>query len=108
MISPGSSLPSEVELVGIVQSASLFTPAPGLTASPNAVHIQLGADDSSVAEDLLATGKTLIADGKAPVVAEAQVGDVALTIVSDNVALDFTHMVSGLPSLSFALSPKAY
>ena len=101
MVAPGSSLPSDVELVALVQSASLFTPAPGLTASPNAVHIQLGGDDSSVAEDLLVTGKSLIADGKVPEVAEAQPGDVALTIVSDGVALNFTHMVSTHPPSLF-------
>lgn len=93
VVGPGSSLPSDVELSAIIQSSTVFTPAPGLSASPDAIHIQLGGDDCSAAQDILATGRTLIADGNAPEVAEAQAGDVALTIVSNGVGLNLTHMV---------------
>lgn len=46
-----------------------------------------------MAEDILATGRTLVANGQAPAIAEAQPTDIALSVVSEGIPLSFSHLV---------------
>lgn len=94
VVTPGSILPSSASVVGIISSASVFTPAAALSSSPDAKHMSLGGEDSSIAEDLLATGKQLVANGEASEIKAVEPSAVALTIVSDGTSLAFTHQVS--------------
>ncbi|KAL8293107.1 hypothetical protein RQP46_000801 [Phenoliferia psychrophenolica] len=92
VVAPGSSLPSDVPVSAIFQSSTRFSPAQALSSSPNAKFISLGAAGakSAEAEDLLATGKAILADAKP--VAEAQPADLALTIISEGIPLAITHV----------------
>jgi hypothetical protein len=96
IISPGSNLPQTAPVTAIIQSSTLFSAAQSISTTPDAKWISLGGagEKSSIAEDLLVTGQALVDNGEAPAVADADPKDVALTIVSEGIPLDFTHLVS--------------
>ncbi|SGZ22028.1 BQ5605_C022g09416 [Microbotryum silenes-dioicae] len=114
VIAPGSKIPADLEPVGaIIYSASLLSTVQFIPGSSEAKTIVLGASDEeedrgdvendppTVAAELLITGRSLLAEAKeaaekSPLSEKDEVDpkDVALTIVSDGVALPLTHIVS--------------
>ncbi|KAM0792439.1 hypothetical protein ACM66B_005116 [Microbotryomycetes sp. NB124-2] len=94
-IAPGSNIPSTLQPVSFVlHSTNLLQEAERVPRLFDTKLVPIGSPDepSAQAEDWLATGKTLIADGKAPEMLEQQHSDIALTMVSEGIALDFTHV----------------
>ncbi|KAM0753777.1 Proteophosphoglycan 5 [Meredithblackwellia eburnea MCA 4105] len=92
VIAPGSNLPSNTSVVATFQSSTLFAAAQQLTKGQDSKWISLGGpgDHSDDAMDLLDSGKSLVAD--APPVPEAKPSDLALTIVSEGIPLDLSHL----------------
>lgn len=94
VIAPGSSIPEDSEIVGFVHSATKFVSARGGSANSNAVTIVLG-DEDQTAQDILATGKAVVTGGEgAQNPSTVEPADLALTLISDDIALDFSHVVS--------------
>ncbi|SCV69040.1 BQ2448_2060 [Microbotryum intermedium] len=128
VIAPGSKIPADLDPVGaIIYSASLLSTVQFIPGSSEAKTIVLGASEtdgendndesepSTIAADLLVTGRSLLAEGKEagkPSSDDNEVDpkDVALTIVSDGVALPLTHinLTASIVSFStlFLSSPK--
>ncbi|KAK4053050.1 hypothetical protein OIV83_001785 [Microbotryomycetes sp. JL201] len=113
-IAPGSNIPSALPPVNyVVHSADLLQAAERVPRLFDTKLVSIGTSDdpSAAPEDWFATGKTLQADGKASDNVERQPTDVALTMVSEGIALDFTHvnLTSALVSWSalFPSSPES-
>ncbi|ORY72574.1 Proteophosphoglycan 5 [Leucosporidium creatinivorum] len=113
VISPGSNLPETAQVTAIIQSSTLFAAAQSISHTPDAKWISLGGagEKSEAAEDLLVTGRALIANNEAPPPTEAEPSDVALTIVSEGVPLSITHLNLTASLISWAslfpASPKS-
>lgn len=103
VVAPGSKLP-EIEPVGaILCSSALSTASSAVPRLADAKSIVLDEDGSATAEaeELLALGRSLVANDEAPPPPpEVEPKDIALTMVSEGVALELTHVVS---SASFVL-----
>jgi len=103
VIAPGSSIPEDSEIVGFVHSTTKFVSAQGGSANSNAVTIVLG-DEDETAQDILATGKAVVTGGEGAQNSSAvEPADLALTLISDDISLDFSHVVSHLCCLSTVL-----
>ncbi|GAA6061663.1 hypothetical protein JCM10212_000846 [Sporobolomyces blumeae] len=92
VVSPGSELPNDEDVTAVVHSATNALSASAFATGPNATFIALGGEGDSTADDILATGKALVAAGEAEEVAKAEPTDVALTFFCDGVALDIPHV----------------
>ncbi|GAA5958671.1 hypothetical protein JCM21900_001547 [Sporobolomyces salmonicolor] len=94
VVAPGSALPDAADITAIVHSSTKFVAARGVSANPDATILILGGegDLAADAQDLLAMGKTLVAGGEAFEAVSAEPSDVALTIISDGIPLELTHL----------------
>jgi hypothetical protein len=98
VIAPGSSIPDESDIVGIVHSITKFVSARGVSANPDAVVILLG-DESDVADDIFATGKAIVSGGgggpeEVGKSSPSEPSDLALTVISEGISLDFSQVAS--------------
>ncbi|GAA5951745.1 hypothetical protein JCM3765_003104 [Sporobolomyces pararoseus] len=93
VIAPGSSIPDESDIVGIVHSTTRFVSARGVSANPDAVLVVLG-DEDGTAEDILATGKSIVSgEGEeAQESTRAEPSDLALILISQGIPLEFSHV----------------
>ncbi|KAK4058727.1 hypothetical protein OIO90_000171 [Microbotryomycetes sp. JL221] len=97
VISPDSNIPSQgfEPAQVIIHSSDRTTEADNVPRSISATKlISIGTPEqpSAEAQEWIETGKTIIADGKASAVPEQQPADVALTMVSEGIALKLTHL----------------
>ncbi|GAA6051878.1 hypothetical protein JCM3770_005516 [Rhodotorula araucariae] len=103
IVAPGSAIPGTLNYVAVVKSSDREV------NSGDAKFLDLG--DKEAAQDVLATGRTLASEGKSAASAAGEAGDLALTIVSEGIPLDFTNqnLTASLVSwLSlFPASPQA-
>ncbi|BGP45970.1 hypothetical protein JCM10450v2_001809 [Rhodotorula kratochvilovae] len=83
IVAPGSSIPDSLDVSDIVKASDREV------NFGDAKFVDLG--DKEAAQDLLATGRTLAAEGKDAAHAAGETGDLALTVVSEGVPLDFTN-----------------
>ncbi|GAA5885360.1 hypothetical protein JCM6882_009586 [Rhodosporidiobolus microsporus] len=106
VIAPGSAIPSGLDVVAAVQTASESLTSSESPLPAGAKVILLGEEHQEEAYEILASGKTQAVEASA-----AEPSDVALTIVSEGVPLELTHqnLTSSLVSwLSlFPASPQA-
>ncbi|GAA6024103.1 hypothetical protein JCM11491_005994 [Sporobolomyces phaffii] len=95
VIAPGSSVPDASDVHAIVRSATNLVSATELLANPAAVVILLGGEDGEAADDILATGKAVLSGVGAEEAQDSSVtgpSNLALTMISEGVALDFSHI----------------
>ncbi|GAA5911080.1 uncharacterized protein JCM6883_004263 [Sporobolomyces salmoneus] len=93
VIAPGSQIPDEKDITGIVHSATKFISARGVSANPDAVLIVLGEeDDNETADDVLATGKAVLSGETTQESSKAEPSHLALTLISEGISLDFSHV----------------
>ena len=92
VVAPGSTIPLGTLVTALVYSSSLASTVAQISLPPDARRIVLDVN-STVAEDLLATGKQLLANGEATAVPVVEPTDLALTFISGGIALPYTHLV---------------
>lgn len=91
VIAPGSAVPADLDFAAVVRTQNAL-PA-NFTA---AKVINLDEADREDAQELLATGKQLVADGKDGAASAGDAGDLALSLVSEGIRLDLTNQVRSL------------
>ncbi|GAA5996111.1 uncharacterized protein JCM10292_007399 [Rhodotorula paludigena] len=105
VIAPGSAVPADLDFAAVVRTQNAL-PA-NFTA---AKVINLDEADREDAQELLATGKQLVADGKDGAASAGDAGDLALSLVSEGIRLDLTNqnLTASLVSWTslFPPSPK--
>ena len=92
VVSPGSTIPSGTLASAVIYSPSFASTVTQLALSPDARRIILDSS-STVAEDLMATGKALVENGEGATIPTAEPTDLALTFISGGVALPYSHLV---------------
>ncbi|GAA6037168.1 hypothetical protein JCM8097_008768 [Rhodosporidiobolus ruineniae] len=86
VLAPGSALPSGLSFTASIQSADGSLTSSDVPLDAGAKTILLGEEFKDEAYEILASGKTKTVEAAA-----AEPSDVALTIISEGIALDITH-----------------
>ncbi|GAA5933013.1 uncharacterized protein JCM15063_002270 [Sporobolomyces koalae] len=92
VIAPGSAIPEDSDITGIVHSVTRLVSASGFSTHADAVIVSIGGEDAQeVASDILATGRVLSGESIETRIA-AEPADLALTFISEGTTLDISHV----------------